>query len=126
MNTTISSTKLGVESASPSLRAIKPRYSVQTSEREVEIRLELPGALKENISIHLEKDILRVLAKRGALLPKDAKVLHRELSTQDYELRLRLSAELDGNQMRAVLADGVLHLTLPQRESEKPRQVIIQ
>lgn len=115
-----------MQSSSPSLLAHKPRYSVQTREREVAIRLELPGVPKENISIHLEEGILSVLAKRETLIPKDAKVLHRELSSQDYELRLRLSSELDENQLCATFTDGVLLLTVPQRGGEKPRQITIE
>jgi HSP20 family protein len=103
----------------------KPTYSVEAFNQDHTVRIEVPGVLREDISLSLEQNILTVRAKRRALTPPGARVLHSELRPHDYELRLRLSPEVDSDRLSAALHDGILTVHLPQRATESPRQIAV-
>ena len=126
MNTTCTSPEEKLEVATEETFAVKPRYVLETRDQDQTIQIELPGVLREHVAVNLEKNILKVSAKRLALIPKEARVLHRELHSRDYELRVRLDAEVDEDRLRAVLLDGVLTIYLPRRESARIRNITVQ
>lgn len=104
----------------------KPRYFVDGTKEAYEVRVELPGVAKGDVSIHLEENVLTIHAKRKSAAPVDSKPLHRELSNLDFLLRLRLNTEVDEEKMSASLEHGVLTLTLPVKEAAKPRRIEVQ
>lgn len=106
--------------------AAKPRYFVDGTKEAYEVRVEVPGVSKEDVSIHLEDSLLTVHAKRKSAAPSGSKPLHRELNDLDFMLRLRLNTEVDEDKMTAALEHGVLTLRLPVKETAKPRRIEIQ
>ncbi len=106
--------------------AVKPRYFVDGTKEAYEVRVELPGVPKDGVSVNLEESVLTIHARRKPSAPADSKPLHRELSDLDYVLRLRLNTEVDEEKMTAGLADGVLTLRLPVKETAKPRRIEVQ
>lgn len=104
----------------------KPRYFVDGTKEAYEVRVELPGVAKEDVSINLEENVLSIHAKRKSAAPAESKPLHRELSDLDFLLRLRLNTEVDEEKMTAALDHGVLTLTLPVKEAAKPRRIEVQ
>ncbi len=102
---------------------VTPCYTVLPQEDAYIVKIDLPGASKDRTTLSLEDNILSVKANRRSERPKSWNPVHRELSDADYSLRLRLSIPVDEARLTAQLADGVLTLTLPLRESAKPRQI---
>ena len=104
----------------------KPRYRVSNSDDAYQIVVELPGVPKSAAKIHIEDSVLTVSTETKSATPESWKALHRELSSTGYELRLRLNSKVDDARMSAQLQDGLLTLTLPLRETAKPREIAIQ
>jgi HSP20 family protein len=102
---------------------VKPRYTVDGDKATYAIRVELPGAKKENVSIDLDGDVLTVHAKRTSSAPADWKPLHRELVEDDFTLRLKLNLPVDEKNISAKLEHGVLNLALSVKEAAKPRAI---
>lgn len=125
MNATVepSETKNEIQHSQPT--ETKPHYTVYAQNLDHTVQIEIPGARKEEVSISLEQNILTIRAKRAALIPTTAKVLHRELASRDYKLCLKLSPEVDADRLSATLNDGILAVHLPQRTQEKPRQITV-
>lgn len=111
-------TKVQEETAS-----VKPRYRVQNAAESYAVQVELPGVKKENVTINLDQNVLTVRGCRSTAVPADWKPLHRELSDVDYLLKLRLNVPVEDSKLSAHLADGVLNLTLPMKETAKPRTI---
>jgi HSP20 family protein len=105
--------------------AVKPRFHVRNTADSYSVQVELPGVKKENVSLNLDRDILTVRAQRSTTPPADWKPLHRELSDVDYLLRLKLNVPVDDSKLSAQLADGVLNLSLPVKETAKPRTISV-
>lgn len=109
------------QSSSPA--GVKPRYAVDGDKGAYSIRIELPGVKKDNITVHLDSDLLTIHAKRGSAAPAGWKPLHRELIEDDFALRLKLSTPVDENKLAAKLEDGVLTVELPVKGAVKPRTI---
>ncbi len=121
MNTTCTPRTDAASSAAPA--GVKPRYFVDGDKSAYGIRIELPGVKKDNVRIDLDSDVLTIHARRTSAAPADWKALHRELTEDDYVLRLKLSAPVDENKLTAKLEHGVLAVELPIRDAVKPRTI---
>jgi len=120
-NTTTASPSCGVDE-----NLQKPRYTVRSSAEAHEIRVELPGVPKSDVKIDLDQNILTVQTEGRNAVPETWMPLHRELSTADYLLRLRLHAPADADRLKATLENGILTLHLPIAEEAKPRQIAVE
>lgn len=104
----------------------KPIYRVLDGQDACEVRIEMPGVPKSGVSIHLEEGVLTVSGRRTPTAAESWKPLHREIPTEDYQLRLRLNTPVDEDRLEARLDHGVLSLRLPLRETARPRRIEIQ
>ena len=98
----------------------------QTVKHEVVIKAELPDTKKEDISVTFENNVLTLKGERK--LEQEAK---RE-SYQRIERRygsfsrsFTLPSTVDASQISASYKDGVLTVTLPQREEARAKQISI-
>jgi HSP20 family protein len=126
MNETCDAIEEKMETPQSKPGACRPRYGVNLSDSGYSIRIEIPGVCKEDVSVTLEQNIVSVHARRRSSIPSEAKALHREIDTQDYALRLRLNASLDGERLTAALADGVLLIEIPQPQKFKSRNILVE
>ena len=103
--------------------AVKPRYHVQTAAESYSVQVELPGVKKDAVSLNLDRNVLTVRGRRSTTPHADWKPLHRELNDVDYLLRLKLNVPVEDSKLSAQLADGVLTVVLPVKETAKPRTI---
>jgi HSP20 family protein len=103
----------------------KPLYHVNGNADAYEVRVEMPGVPKSGVKLDLEDNILTVRGERTSNAREGLKALHRELSPLNYLLRLRLNTPVDEDKMTAKLEDGVLAISLPLRQTAKPRQITV-
>lgn len=104
----------------------KPLYSVGGNAESYEVRVQLPGVPKGGVKIDLDENVLSIRGERQSATPEGWKTLHREISTQSYQLRLRLNVPVDEDKLTANLENGVLTVKLPVKEAAKPRRVEVQ
>jgi len=84
----------------------------------------IPGAHKENLQIHYEKDILTLKAEvQLPNPPENGKVLLKERAQGTVSRTFRLPYAINTDMASAEFQDGVLTLTLPKQESVKPRTI---
>lgn len=103
----------------------KPLYHVNGNADAYEVRVEMPGVPKSGVKLDLEDNLLTVRGERASNAREGLKALHRELSPHNYLLRLRLNTPVDEEKMTAKLEDGVLAISLPLRQTAKPRQIVV-
>ena len=92
-----------------------PVRAYNTDESRI-LELELPGVSKEDVSLEFEKGILDVSAKRK---PRHG----GEEAEVQYEESIRVGTDVDFHKANAELENGILTITLPKREHEKPFQI---
>jgi HSP20 family protein len=86
---------------------------------------ELPGVKKEDLTIQVRGDALRIQGKKTIQYDENASVHRRERAAGEFDRTLTLPDQIDAGNVRADYRDGVLTLRLPRAESAKPRTVSI-
>jgi len=92
---------------------------------ELIVRFDLPGVPADKIGLTVENRLLTVTAERHAGYGEHEQVLVQERFDAAMTRRLRLPDWVDGEQVDAEYADGVLSVRLPLAEQAKPRRVEI-
>lgn len=118
-------TNSATTTAETTLPTMQPRFNVERSEDQTVVQVALPGVPKDLIQIAFDKGILSVKSVRRANRPESWRPVHRELADVDYALQLRLTGPVDEEKLSATSSDGILTITLPVRESAKPRLIAV-
>jgi len=105
--------------------AIKPDYSSEITDNGVILKIELPGVLKQNTSITTEAHTLTVQAKREHNIPGDWQLINQTQLTEEYALKLELSADFNLADTKASFSNGILKLEITKHESVLPRKIEI-
>lgn len=103
----------------------KPRFNIDRKDDAFVIRVEMPGVPKAGVKVEYHEEVLTVRGERSAPAPADWKPVHQELSTLNYQLKLKVNTPVEDGKLAASLEDGVLTLTLPVKAAALPRQISV-
>jgi HSP20 family protein len=87
------------------------------------IHLDLPGVLRDDIDLTVERNVVSVRARREPSRREGDEVIIDERFYGEFARQLFLGDNLDPDGLSADTRDGVLTLTIPVREESKPRKV---
>lgn len=108
------------------LAHVRPRYEIDESEDAFVVDVDLPGVSKEDLSITHHDGLLEVVGKRDRHVPKGWTPLGDSAGEAfAYRLRLMMGDRVDAKGISADSENGVLRLTLPKEEEQKPRRILI-
>lgn len=107
-------------------KVLKPRFEVKSNPLAYEVKVELPGVNKENVTLSLDENLLKIRAQRKSAKADGWKTLYSELSQLNYALELKVNVPVNESALTAKLENGVLTLTLPIKEAAKPRVIAVQ
>lgn len=102
---------------------VRPPYELDRNEEAFRVKVYVPGAAKSDVNISVDGGSLTVTASRSDRPNDDWKPIHRELSNNSYRLEVKLPDQVDVTKIGASVEDGILDLTLPIREADKPRNI---
>ncbi len=97
---------------------------IKDEEGKIMVRIEMPGVPKDNLDVKIEGDKL-IIHGRKETSETGGTFLLREIREGDYHQEFTIDDTIDRNSIEASLENGVLHLTLGLKESEKPRKIEI-
>lgn len=106
--------------------AIRPPVDIFEDASGITLRADMPGAAREWLDVHVDRDMLTIEGKAGISVPEGMQALYADVRSTRYERSFSLSRELDGDNITANLKDGVLTLHIPRREEHKPRKIEVQ
>lgn len=100
-----------------------PAVDIYENEDEILLHADMPGVVKDNISVNIDNGTLslsgvRKLASKGI-------ANWEEFSDVEYIRSFSVPQTIDVERVEAELKDGVLRLHLPKSEAAKPRQIEI-
>jgi HSP20 family protein len=110
----------------PRVRAGRyPAVNVWTNDQEgVIVSAELPGVSPESIDISVTADTLTISGSRAPEdLPEEAQYHRRERYCEPFSRTVQLPYTVDTNKVEASAENGVLMISLPRAEAEKPKQI---
>ena len=89
------------------------------------VELDLPGLDASSVELTVERNSLTVQAQRKAPFGEGDQILVAERPQGSFTRQLVLGDGLDNEQVQASYSDGVLHLTIPVKQSDQPRPIEI-
>lgn len=99
-----------------------PRVDVSETDKTIEVKAELPGLEKKDVTISLDRDTLIIKGEKKQEKEEKTKTFHRtERSYGTFYRALRLPTEVEADKVEAAYEKGVLTVTLPKTEESKKR-----
>lgn len=112
----------GLEESLRNIRA--PRLDVIDRDKEILIRVELPGVEKKNVDLSVSDNVLVI---KGSVdhetEEKKAGYFRREIAHSNFSRSLELPDGVDAEKVSASLKNGILEIVLPKEESLQRRSV---
>ncbi len=103
-----------------------PAVNVWISGDEAEISSEIPGIDRDDIDISVSGNTVTLKGKRPSDELKEGEAWHRhEIRHGEFSKSIQLPFNVDANKVNASYKNGVLQVSLPQLETEKPRKIEI-
>jgi len=100
-----------------------PKVNVYEYDDKVGIVAEIPGLDKKQLSVEVEEGVMTISGDKHAIHEEDgATVLRRELKASSFNRSFELGEQLDGDNISANFKDGILSISVPKVEPEKPKK----
>ena len=103
-----------------------PKVNVYEYDDKVGIVAEIPGLNKKQLNVEVEDGVLTISGDKHSTFEEDgAKVIRRELKQSSFKRSFELGEQLDGDNIAANFKDGVLSVSIPKIEPEKPKKTFV-
>ena len=103
-----------------------PAMNVWTNEDSAVVTAELPGIDPEKLDIAVVENTLTLSGERKPLELAEGDVYHRrERGYGKFTRSFQLPFNVEANNVQAVYEKGVLRITLPRAEADKPRKIVV-
>jgi HSP20 family molecular chaperone IbpA len=103
-----------------------PKVNVYEYDDKIGIVAEIPGLNKKQLNVDVEDGVLTISGDKHSTFEDDgAKVIRRELKQSSFKRSFELGELLDGNNIDASFKDGVLSVSIPKMEPEKPKKTFV-
>ena len=99
-----------------------PKVNVYEYDDKVGIVAEIPGLDKSNVSVEVEEDVLIISGDKHGFDSDGGKCITRELKQSAFKRSFNLGEHLDGTDVSAKFKDGMLSISVPKIEPEKPKK----
>ncbi len=101
-----------------------PSMNIWTSDESVVLTAEVPGLRAEDLDLTVLGDTLTVRGSRRAEELKEGERYHRrERGTGEFVRTVQLPYRVDSAKVEAHYEKGILRVTLPRSEEDRPRKV---
>jgi len=102
-----------------------PRVDIAETEKAIPLHVEIPGVQKDDVKISINED--RILSIRGEKRQSETiegqQFVRVESHFGTFARSFTLSDSIDINAIQAEFNNGILQITLPKVEPEKPKSI---
>ena len=102
-----------------------PAVNIYAGQDGIAVVAELPGVEKEDLEAHAQRDMLTIRGTRRPPAENEQTYHRRERRSGAFTRTLQLPYRVDPDRIAAQLENGVLRLSLPRPEEDKPRRITI-
>jgi len=103
-----------------------PALNIWTNENGLSITAEVPGIKPEDIDISVVGETLTLSGERYPDgLPEDAQYHRQERGYGKFSRTIQLPFPVDVNKVEATFKNGVLQVSLPRAEADKPKKIVV-
>jgi len=105
--------------------AVYPAINAWTTDDEEVVTAQLPGINPDDIEISITNDVLTISGERLAQ-DGDMRYHRRERFNGKFSRSMHLAFPVAADKVAAGYENGVLKITLPRAEADKPRKITVQ
>ena len=102
-----------------------PKVNVYEYDDKIGIVAEIPGLDKKNVTVDVEEDVLIISGDKHGFDSDGGKCITRELKQSSFKRSFNLGEHLDGDNVGASFKDGMLSISIPKIEPEKPKKKFV-
>jgi HSP20 family protein len=106
--------------------ALQPALDIFEDSDGITLEADMPGVSKDRLNVHVEGENLILEGRLHFEMPEQAQALYADVRSTIYRCSFVLSRELEVDNIRANLKDGVLQVRIPKRSELKPRRITIE
>ena len=107
--------------------SVFPAIDVTEEEKQVTVKVDIPGLKREDISLSAEDSVLTVIGERKSENEEKNKYFHRcERSYGRFERSVDIGTIIDQSKVQAKYRDGVLNITIPKTNGSQKKQIHIE
>jgi len=85
--------------------------------------IEMPGVSKDNLGVEVRGNTIRISGRKTVDYGTNASMHRRERVAGSFDRIISLPIQVDPNRIAAEYRDGMLTLSLPRAESDKPKSI---
>jgi len=101
-----------------------PAVNLWRGDEDVVLTAEIPGVETDDLDIAVHDNTLTLRGSRKAETLQEGETYHRqERGTGSFVRSVQLPFEVEADKVEAKLEKGILHLTLPRAEADKPKKI---
>lgn len=101
-----------------------PAIELKSTEAEVILRVELPGIEAKDLDVQVSRDTVSISGEYKAETKTDKhQIVRSEFRYGSFKRVIALSYAVQNEQVKAEFKDGILTLTLPKVEADRPKIV---
>ena len=97
----------------------KPSFEVLDMDTSYRVRAELPGMDKKDVNIEIQNDILTISGEKK-YNNKNLDSNYSEFSYGEFSRSFNLPEDVEGNDIKASMRNGILALEIPRSKKIKP------
>lgn len=117
---------MGEESGAWRFTMMAPPLDVSETDKQITVRVDLPGIQRENVMIQLNHNQLTISGQRQEMKEEKGESFHRvERESGRFSRSITLPCAVDENKVEATYKDGVLTVMLPKSSEAQGRQIKI-
>ena len=107
--------------------SVFPAVDVTEEEKQVIVKVDVPGLKREDINLSAEGSVLTVIGERKSENEEKNKHFHRcERSYGRFERSVDIGTIIDQSKVQAKYRDGVLNITIPKTNDAQKKQIHIE
>ncbi|MBF0280164.1 MAG: Hsp20/alpha crystallin family protein [SAR324 cluster bacterium] len=106
-------------------RGVFPTINLFEQEDNLMLVAELPGIQKEDLKLEVKNNLLRLAGERKIEYGKDLSIHRRERRSSNFDRSFKLPFAVESDKIKAEYKNGLLAVTLPRAEADKPRKISI-
>ena len=106
-------------------RGVYPFINLFEREGDLILTTELPGVKKEELTLEVREDVLRLAGTRKIEYGEECSCHRLERKGLNFDRSLKLPFRIEGGKIQAEFKDGLLMVFLPRAESDKPKKIVI-
>ncbi|MGJ7459122.1 Hsp20/alpha crystallin family protein [Halomonas sp. MA07-2] len=109
-----------------SQETLMPAVDIHEENDAIHIVADMPGVTRDSLVIEVDNGVMRLEGEVRITMPEGLSPLYAEVRAQRYARRFTLSHEIDSEAISARIDNGVVHLTLPRRDTHRRRRIEVQ